>query len=107
MYAIVEIGGKQYKVSSGNRIKTERFPQKEGAKVNIDKVLLVSSDSDKGILIGQPYVKGVSVSATLVRNLRSKKVITFKYKRRKSTHKTVGHRQNLSELLVENISVGK
>jgi large subunit ribosomal protein L21 len=107
MYAIIEVGGKQYKVSPEMKIRTERFAEEVGAKVDLNKVLFVAPEADKPYLIGQPYVKGASVSAKILRNFRDKKVITFKFIRRKSSHRTQGHRQNLSELLIEKINLGK
>ncbi len=102
MYAVVEVGGKQYKVSEGDIFKTERFRDvKEGDNVVLDRVLAVKgNDSAK---IGSPYVEGAKVTATLVNNGRYRKVITVKFKGRKGYRRTKNHRQWYSMLKVEKI----
>ncbi len=102
MYAIVEVGGKQYKVVEGESFETEKFRDlKEGDTVVLDKVLAVRSENDSKI--GAPYVEGAKVKATLVKNGRYKKVITVKFKGRKGYKRTKNHRQWYSLLKVEKI----
>ena len=101
MYAIVEIAGQQYKVEKDQQIFVHRLEGKEGSKVNFDKVLLTSDG--KKVEVGAPAVKGVSVSAKIVEHLKGDKVIVFKKKRRKGYKKLRGHRQQYSQIVVENI----
>ncbi len=102
MYAVVEVGGKQYKVSEGDIFKTERFRDvKEGDNVVLDRVLAVKGDDNAKI--GSPYVEGAKVTATLVNNGRYRKVITVKFKGRKGYRRTKNHRQWYSMLKVEKI----
>lgn len=101
MYAIVEVDKKQYKVEKGDVIEVERLDA-SGGKVVLDKVLLTS---DKEAVIGCPYVKGAKVTAVILRDVRSPKTIAFKYRRRKGFHRKVGHRQNLTRIKIDKISV--
>ncbi|HPU29439.1 MAG TPA: 50S ribosomal protein L21 [Syntrophorhabdaceae bacterium] len=101
MYAIIEKGGKQYKITEGERIKLEKLDVPEGNDVQIKEVLAVN-DGAKTV-IGNPYVEGVYVSGKVIGHGRHKKVIVFKYKRRKDYKKKIGHRQHYTELLVEKI----
>jgi len=96
MYAIVEIQGKQFKVSEGQSIFTNRFDVEEGSQVTFDKVLLVSKDGS--FQIGAPTVAGVSVKATVVQHLKADKVLIFKKRRRKGYQILKGHRQAISKL---------
>ncbi len=101
MYAIIENGGKQYKITEGKKIKLERFSGDEGEGVQIKEVL-VFNDGDNTI-VGTPYIDGAYIQGKVVSHGRSKKVIVFKYKRRKDYKKKNGHRQPYTELLVEKI----
>jgi len=102
MYAIVEVGGKQYKLSEGEAFKTERFKSvKEGEEVVIDKVIALKKDDE--VKIGSPYVEGAKVKATLVKNGRYRKVLTVKFKGRKGYRRVKNHRQWYSMLKVEKI----
>lgn len=92
MYAIVETGGKQYKVSQGEFIYVEKLDVEEGATVVLDKVLYVDGK------IGTPYVEGASVEARVVKHGREKKIIVYKYKSKKNYHKKQGHRQPYTKL---------
>lgn len=100
MYAIVETGGKQYKVSVGDIIRVEKLDVKEGEKVTLDKVLMLS---DNDVKTGSPYVSGAKVEATCVKNDKAKKVIVYRYKRKSGYHKKNGHRQPYTELKIESI----
>ena len=105
MYAIVQLGSQQYKVSEGDSIDTVLMNEKEGASVNLDKVLLFASDSK--VKVGQPYLKGVKITAKVIRHFKAGKVISFKYRRRKDSFWKKGHRQNLTTLSITKIAVEK
>jgi large subunit ribosomal protein L21 len=102
MYAIVEIAGQQFKVAKDQKVFVHRLGQKEGAKVSFDKVYLL--DDGKSITLGAPAITGASVEAKVVKHLKGDKVIVFKKKRRKGYRVKNGHRQALTELLIETIS---
>lgn len=103
MYAIIEVGGKQYKVEEGGIIDIERQDKKEQQNLILNKVLLISGKGN--FQIGQPYVKGAKVTATLIKNLKADKVISYKYLRRKSSHWKRGHRQLLSRIKIKELVV--
>ena len=103
MYAVVEIGGKQYRLSEGETFKTERLSNlKEGDSFVLDRVLTVKADEGEP-KIGTPYVDGAKVVTTLVSNGRYKKVLTVKFRSRKGYHRSKNHRQWYSMLKVEKI----
>jgi len=102
MYAIVKIGGHQYKVEKDQTIFVNRLAT-EDENVTFEDVLLVKDD-DGNVKIGQPTVEGSTVTATVVENLKSDKVIVFKKKRRKGYRVKNGHRQPITQLKIENIS---
>ena len=101
MYAIVEIAGQQFKVAKDQKVFVHRLSTEEGKKVAFDNVLLIG-DGDK-VTIGAPAINGAQVGAKVVRHLKGDKVIVFKKKRRKGYRKKNGHRQSLSEIVIENI----
>jgi large subunit ribosomal protein L21 len=101
MYAIIENGGKQYKVVEGMKVRLERFQVGEGEDVTIKEVLAVNDGSST--FIGDPYVAGAFVDGKVIAQGKGKKVIVFKYKRRKDYKKKNGHRQLYTEMLVEKI----
>ncbi|NOX85598.1 MAG: 50S ribosomal protein L21 [Chlorobi bacterium] len=103
MYAIVDIAGQQFKVEQGQEVFVHRLDGKEGDQMEFDKVLLIENDGK--VKVGKPVVKGAKVSAKIVSHLRGDKVIVFKKKRRKGYQKSNGHRQDLSKVLIENITV--
>ena len=104
MYAVVNIAGQQFKVEKDQKIYVHRLPNKEGDKVTFDEVLLVD---DKGkVEVGAPVVKGAQVSAKVLQHLKGDKVIVFKKKRRKGYQTRNGHRQFLSQIAIEGISIG-
>jgi len=104
VYAIVETGAKQYKVSKGAVLEVERLGLKEGAEVKLDKVMFVSDKKDTSI--GKPYIKGASVACVVVGEKRGVKTISFKYRRRRaSSKKKIGHRQSYTVLKVKEIKV--
>lgn len=101
MYAIIENGGKQYRISEGEKIKLEKFHGGEGEDIQLKEVLVLN-DGDNTV-IGNPYIDGACVQGKVVSHGRAKKVIIFKYKRRKDYKKKNGHRQPYTELLIEKI----
>ena len=103
MYAIVEIAGQQFKVRKDQKIFVHRLAEKEGSKVTFDKVLL--TDDGKKVNIGTPTTNGASVSAKILAHMRGDKVLVFKKKRRKGYQKLNGHRQDLTQIEIEGISL--
>jgi len=101
MYAIVEIAGQQFKVAKDQKLFVHRLTDKQGTKVSFDKVYLL--DDGKKVTLGAPAITGASVEAKVVSHLKGDKVIVFKKKRRKGYRVKNGHRQSLTELLIENI----
>ncbi len=101
MYAIVEIAGQQVKVAKDQKVFVNRLPVEEGKKVSFDNVLLIG-DGDN-ITIGAPAIDGAQIGAKVVKHLKGDKVIVFKKKRRKGFRKKNGHRQYLSEIVIESI----
>lgn len=101
MYAIVEIAGQQFKVVQDQKLFVHRLADKEGAKVSFDKVYLL--DDGKKVTLGAPAITGASVEAKVVSHLKGDKVIVFKKKRRKGYRVKNGHRQALTELVIEKI----
>jgi large subunit ribosomal protein L21 len=101
MYAIVETGGKQFKVAEGDTIVVEKLTAEVGATVTLDKVYFVSGD--KGVMVGSPTISGAKVQAKVLEHGRDKKIIVFKYKSKKNYHKKQGHRQPYTKLQVESI----
>ena len=102
-YAIIEASGKQFRVETGRFYDLDRLPVEEDGTVTIDKVLYVSHEG--GSMVGQPLVEGATVSGTVVRHLRGRKVIVYKMKPKKKTRKKRGHRQELTRLMIDSISV--
>lgn len=102
MYAVVETGGKQYRVSSGDTLEIERLDVEAGNPVTFDRVLLVNKDG--AVSVGAPTVSGASVTADVVEHKRGEKKIAFKMKRRKGYHKTIGHRQELTVVKIKDIN---
>jgi large subunit ribosomal protein L21 len=101
MYAVIKTGGKQYKVSPGEKLKVEQLPTEVGAEVVLDQVLLVGEG--ESVRLGQPMVAGATVKATVVSHGRGDKVSIFKMRRRKHYQKHQGHRQNYTELKIDSI----
>ena len=101
MYAIIESGGKQYRVEPGAVVALERIPGEVGSQVELDRVLLVSDGST--IKVGQPTVAGAKVLSQIVAQSRGPKIVVFKFKRRKKYRRKTGHRQELTEVRVSEI----
>lgn len=102
MYAIVDIAGQQFKVEKDQKVFVHRLENEEGTQVSFDQVLLIEDESN--VKIGTPTVSGASVSAKILSHMRGDKVLVFKKKRRKGYQKMNGHRQNLTQILIENIT---
>ena len=102
MYAIVEIAGQQFKVAKDQKVFVHRLAQEEGSNISFDQVLLL--DDGKAVTLGAPAITGASVEAKVVKHLKGDKVIVFKKKRRKGYRVKNGHRQALTEILIEGIS---
>ena len=101
MFAIIQTGGKQYKVSEGDFIFVEKLGAEEGTEFVFDQVLAVSNDN--GFVTGAPYVSGASVTAKVVRNGKAKKIYVMKYKAKKNEKKKIGHRQPYTKVQIEKI----
>ncbi|SDL68404.1 50S ribosomal protein L21 [Kriegella aquimaris] len=101
MYAIVEMAGQQFKVAKDQKVYVHRLQTEEGKKVTFDNVLLL--DDGKNITIGAPAIDGAAVEAKVIKHLKGDKVIVFKKKRRKGYSKKNGHRQSLTEIVIESI----
>jgi large subunit ribosomal protein L21 len=101
MYAVVATGGKQYKVAEGDVLKVEKLAGDVGSEVAFDKVLLFSDGED--VKIGQPELEGVTVHGQIVARGKSKKIIVFKYKRRKRYRRKQGHRQPFTAVRIDRI----
>ena len=104
MYAIIETGGKQYKVEKDQILHVENLNIEEGGEVVFDKVLLVSGD-DGAITVGKPYVKGATVKASVLKNGKSKKIVVFKYKAKKNQRKKRGHRQPFTRVEIKELAI--
>jgi large subunit ribosomal protein L21 len=101
MYAIIESGGKQYKIEEGKKVKLEKITAPEGEEVRISNVLAINGAN--GTIVGNPYITGAYINGKVVAQGRDKKVTVFKYKRRKDYKVKKGHRQAYTELLIEKI----
>ena len=105
MYAVIETGGKQYRVAEGDVIDVELLPEQEAAEVAFDRVLLVSSDD--AVRVGTPTVSGARVNGEVLAPVRGPKIKVFKKKRRKGYKRTQGHRQDLHRVRIGEIAVAK
>ena len=101
MFAIIETGGKQYKVNEGDVIFVEKLEVSEGDKITFDRVLVVSDES--GIKVGAPVVEGATVTANVVKNGKGKKIYVMKYKAKKNEKKKIGHRQPYTKIQITSI----
>jgi large subunit ribosomal protein L21 len=101
MYAVIQTGGKQYRVSPGQTIEVELLPAEPGSTVTLDEVLLVSTGDET--LVGAPFVAGAKIVTIVARESRGPKVLVFKYKSKKRYRRTTGHRQDYIHLLVTDI----
>ena len=104
MYAVIQTGGKQYRVEEGQTLKFEKLPAEEGTEVQFDRVLLVKSGDD--VTVGKPFIDGGRVTGTVRSQGRHKKVHIVKFRRRKHYMKRMGHRQYFTAVRITSISVG-
>ena len=100
MYAVIKTGGKQYRVSEGQKLRVEKLAGNPGDSLNFDEVLMLGGDAPK---FGQPIVGGASVSAQIIAQDRGKKIVVFKLRRRKNYRRKQGHRQPFTELKITGI----
>ena len=103
MYAIVETGGKQYKVAPGNLVRVETIDKKRGEDFELEKVLFYENDGK--YQVGKPYIEGARVISEIVEHGKAKKVHIFKYKAKKAYSRRAGHRQNYTQLRIKEIKV--
>ena len=101
MYAVIRTGGKQYRVTEGDRLRVEKLPGDVGSTLVIDDVLMLGGET---VAIGKPVVAGAKVTATITGQDRAKKVIVFKFRRRKNYRRKNGHRQPYTELKITGVS---
>ena len=101
MYAVIQTGGKQYRVKSGEQVKVELLAAEVGATISFDNVLMLGEGD--GVKVGAPFVSGAKVRATVVAQGRGEKVRIFKMRRRKHYAKTQGHRQSFTEVRIDEI----
>ncbi len=101
MIALLETGGKQYRVSPGSLIRVEKLTTKKGEEVVLDKILMIKKDEES--FIGNPWLAGAKVVAEVTKQDRDRKVIVYKFKRRKNYHRKYGHRQPFTELKIKEI----
>jgi large subunit ribosomal protein L21 len=101
MYAVIKTGGKQYRVAQGDRLCVEKLPGDVGATVTFDEVLMIGGEK---VAIGTPFVPGAKVTAKIVAQGRRKKIIVFKFRRRKNYRRKRGHRQPYTEIQITDVS---
>lgn len=102
MYAVIKTGGKQYRVTPGEKLKIEQIPADIGSEIVLDQILMVSDG--EAVTVGTPLVSGATVKATIVSHGRGDKVQIFKMRRRKHYQKHQGHRQNYTEIRIDGIA---
>jgi large subunit ribosomal protein L21 len=103
MYAVIKTGGKQYRVNPGEEVKIEKLAGEVGDPVDFGHILLAADGEN--VKVGNPFLEDVKVTGRITRQGKSKKVIVFKYKRRKGYRKKVGHRQPFTQIRIEGISI--
>ncbi len=103
MYAVVSTGGKQYKVQEGETLSVEKLPGEEGSQVSFDRVLMYSDDEN--LTVGKPVIENAVVSAHIIEQGKAKKILVFKYKRRKRFRRKQGHRQAFTKVKIDSIAV--
>lgn len=101
MYAVIETGGKQYRVTQGDKLYVEKLDVEAGATVDLDKVLMIGGDGK--VVLGKPFVTGAKVAAKVLSQGRDRKVTTIKFRRRKHHMKKIGHRQHYTEIEITQI----
>jgi len=104
MYAVAEISGKQYILEEGKSVEVDRLGLEDGAKLSIDKVCLVKDGNGK-VTVGEPFISGVVVKATVDKEVKGKKVVVSTYRKRKDSKRKKGHRAKYSRLNIEKIEI--
>nr|YP_009308942.1 ribosomal protein L21 [Toxarium undulatum]AOS86685.1 ribosomal protein L21 [Toxarium undulatum] len=104
-YAIIEISGRQFWIETGKYYDLNRIPTKLGNNIVLNRILLFNNDGE--LLIGQPYLKNIKIEGKIIQHLKSNKTISYKMKRKKKTRKKKGHRQKLTRILIQNITIIK
>ncbi|MGB5733904.1 MAG: 50S ribosomal protein L21 [Thiohalocapsa sp.] len=104
MYAVIETGGKQYRVAEGDKVRVEKLDAEEGTSIDIAKVLMIANDGQ--VRLGKPFIEGTMVSAEVTGHGRNDKIKIIKFRRRKHHMKRQGHRQWFTELKITGISAG-
>ena len=104
MYAVIRTGGKQYRVEEGDVVKIEKIDGERGSELTFDDVLLVGNDDETHV--GTPTVSGASVSGTIIEQDRDKKIVVFKFRRRKNYIRKQGHRQSYTRVRINGIAAG-
>jgi large subunit ribosomal protein L21 len=105
MYAIVRVGGKQYRAETGKTFVTEKLPYEVGEEIDLDEVLLIGDGENS--VVGQPVVEGATVKAEIAEQFKGKKIIVFKYKPKNRYRVKQGHRQHYTRLLVKDVISGQ
>lgn len=103
MHAVFQTGGKQYRVTPGDSIQIEKVPGSSGDSITFDKVIMTSEGEQANV--GKPYLESARITGRIIRQGKFRKVIAFKFKRRKDYRKKIGHRQAFTEIKIENINV--
>jgi len=103
MYAVIETGGKQYRVAKGDELRVEKLPARVGDTISFDRVLLTSDGET--VRVGRPYIENTKVLGRVARHDKDKKVVVFKYKRRKGYRRKNGHRQPFTLVKIEDIQI--
>ena len=103
MYAVLETGSKQYRVAAGDTLEIERLAIETGKPVTFDRVLMLNQDGK--VTVGSPTITGATVAADVIEHIRGEKRLTFKMKRRKGYHKSIGHRQELTVVKIKEIKI--
>ena len=101
MYAVIETGGKQYRVQEGDVLFVEKIDAEEGQVIDFDKVLVLSKEGD--LTVGKPFIEGAKVEGSVLEQGKSKKIVVFKYKAKKNYRKKQGHRQPYTKVKIEKI----
>ena len=103
MHAVFQTGGKQYRVAPGESVLIEKVPGNQGDSVTFDKIIM-TSDGEQ-VSVGRPYLENARVTGRIMRQGKARKVIAFKFRRRKGYRKKIGHRQQFTQVQIENINV--
>ncbi len=103
MYAVIKAGGKQYRVNSGDEVRIEKMQGEVGDSITFDQVLLTSDGEN--VRVGKPFLEDTKVTGRITRQGKNRKIVVFKYKRRKGYRKNVGHRQQFTQVKIEDIAL--